>query len=296
MTSSAASLVPVNPTFGVLLTALLLGAAAVAGWFHLDPHPYKSRAREILLAGFRAAVQLALVSVVIAWAVKSVVGLLAFLVVMFAVAVRTAGRRITGNHTWWLTAAPIAAGVIPVVVALLATGLVPLKGVALIPITGILIGGALTVTVLAGRRALDELSQRRGEVEAAMALGFPDRDARMEIARPAASEALLPGLDQTRTVGLVTLPGAFVGMLLGGASPVLAGAVQLFVLIALMAVQAIAVAVTLELIARHRLHRPGPDARTVSSRGARRFRRVPEPSRPSDWVRPTSSRAPDRSA
>ncbi|MGW5479412.1 ABC transporter permease [Streptomyces sp. NPDC004008] len=282
MTSSAASLVPVNPILGVLLTALLLVAAVVAGWFHLDPHPYRSRAREILLAGFRAAVQLALVSVVITWAVKSMPGLLAFLVLMFAVAVRTAGRRITGNHTWWLTAAPIAVGVIPVVAALLATGLVPLKGVALIPITGILIGGALTVTVLAGRRALDELSQRRGEVEAAMALGFPDRDARMEIARAAASEALLPGLDQTRTVGLVTLPGAFVGMLLGGASPVLAGVVQLFVLIALMAVQTIAVAVTLELVARHRLYRPGPDARTGSSRGARRLRRVPAPSRPSD--------------
>lgn len=88
-----------------------------------------------------------------------------------------------------------------------------------------------------------------------MALGFLDRDARMEIARPAASEALLPGIDQTRTVGLVTLPGAFVGMLLGGASPVMAGAVQLFVLIALMAVQSIAVAVTLELVARHHLHR-----------------------------------------
>ena len=282
MTSSAASLVPVNPTLGILLTALLLVAVAVAGWFRLDPHPYKSRAREILLAGFRAAVQLALVSVVITWAVKSVLGLLAFLVVMFAVAVRTAGRRITGNRTWWLTAAPIAAGVIPVVVALLATGLVPLKGVALIPVTGILIGGALTVTVLAGRRALDELSQRRGEVEAAMALGFPDRDARIEIARSAASEALLPGLDQTRTVGLVTLPGAFVGMLLGGASPVLAGVVQLFVLIALMAVQAIAVAVTLELVARHRLYRPGPDTRPRSPRKARRFLRVPAPSRPSE--------------
>ncbi|MGW3361161.1 ABC transporter permease [Streptomyces bungoensis] len=282
VTSSAASLLPVNPTLGVLLTALLLVAAAVAGWCRLDPHPYKSRAREILLAGFRAAVQLALVSVVLTWAVKSAPGLLSFLVVMFAVAVRTAGRRITGNHTWWLTAAPIAASVTPVVVALLATGLVPFEGVALIPITGILIGGALTVTVLAGRRALDELSQRRGEVEAAMALGFPDRDARMEIARPAASEALLPGLDQTRTVGLVTLPGAFVGMLLGGASPFLAGVVQLFVLIALMAVQAIAVAVTLELVTRHRLYRPEADTRTGSLCRARRFFRGPAPSRPSE--------------
>ncbi len=126
---------------------------------------------------------------------------------------------------------------------------------ALIPVAGILIGGALTATVLSGRRALDELAARRGEVEAGMALGLLDRDARLEIVRPAASDALLPGLDQTRTVGLVTLPGAFVGMLLGGASPVEAGAVQLFVLVALMAVQVVAVATVLELVARGLLYR-----------------------------------------
>lgn len=141
------------------------------------------------------------------------------------------------------------------IAVLLLTGLLPVRGLALIPVTGILIGGALTATVLGGRRALDELTMRHGEVEAGMALGLLDRDARMEIARPAASEALLPGLDQTRTVGLVTLPGAFVGMLLGGASPVQAGAVQLFVLVALMAVQAVAVATVLELVARGRMYR-----------------------------------------
>ena len=258
MTLSAASLVPVNITLGVLLSVLLMVAAAVAAFFRLSPDSGTGRAREILVAGLRAAGQLSLVSLVIVWAAKSLPGLLAFLVVMFAVAVRTAGRRITSNNTWWLTAAPIATGVVPVVTALLLTGLVPLKGLVLIPITGILIGGALTVTVLAGRRSLDELALRNGEVEAAMALGLLDRDARMEVVRPAASDALLPGLDQTRTVGLVTLPGAFVGMLLGGAGPVMAGAVQLFVLIALMAVQSVAVAVTIELVARHRLHRPTP--------------------------------------
>ncbi|MFJ6808655.1 ABC transporter permease [Streptomyces anulatus] len=258
MTSSAASFVPVNLTLGVLLGVLLLVAAGVAARFQLSPDSRTDRAREIVIAGLRAAAQLALVSLVISWAVNNLAALLAFLLMMFAVAVRTAGRRITGNHTWWLTAAPIAAGVVPVVAALLLTGLVPLKGIALIPITGILIGGALTVTVLAGRRGLDELSQRQGEVEAAMALGLLDRDARLEIARPACSDALLPGLDQTRTVGLVTLPGAFVGMLLAGAGPLMAGAVQLFVLVALMAVQSVAVAVTVELVARHRLYRLEP--------------------------------------
>jgi putative ABC transport system permease protein len=242
-------LLPVNITFGAVLAVLLAVAATVAALAHLG------RAREIAVAGVRAAVQLAAVSLAIGWVVRSVPPLLGFLLLMYAVAVRTAGRRITGNATWWWAGLPIAAGVVPVVAALLLTGLVPLKGIALVPVTGILIGGALTVTVLGGRRALDELEQRRGEVEAGMALGLLDRDARLEVARGPASDALLPGLDQTRTVGLVTLPGAFVGMLLGGASPLLAGAVQLFVLVALMAVQAVAVATVLELVARGRLHR-----------------------------------------
>ncbi|MFE3152487.1 ABC transporter permease [Streptomyces sp. NPDC059218] len=242
-------LLPVNITLGVVLALLLAAAATVAALASLG------RAREILLAGLRAAVQLAAVSLLIGWVVRSLPPLLGFVALMYAVAVRTAGRRITRNHTWWWAALPIAAGVVPVVALLLLTGLVPVRGIALIPVTGILIGGALTATVLGGRRALDELTTRRGEVEAGMALGLLDRDARMEIARPAASDALLPGLDQTRTVGLVTLPGAYVGMLLGGASPVQAGAVQLFVLVALMAVQAVAVTTVLELVARGRLHR-----------------------------------------
>ncbi|MFC8696894.1 ABC transporter permease [Streptomyces parvus] len=242
-------LLPVSVTLGVVLAVLLVFAAAVAAWASLG------RSREILVAGVRAAAQLAAVSLLIGWVVRSVAPLLGFVVLMFAVAVWTAGRRITANRTWRWAAVPIGAGVLPVVGALLLTGLVPVRGVALIPVAGILIGGALTATVLSGRRALDELAARRGEVEAGMALGLPDRDARLEIVRPAASDALLPGLDQTRTVGLVTLPGAFVGMLLGGASPVEAGAVQLFVLVALMAVQVVAVATVLELVARGLLNR-----------------------------------------
>lgn len=242
-------LLPVTITLGVVLALLLAFAAAVAAWASLG------RSREIVVAGLRAAAQLGVVSLVIGWVIHSLAPLLGFVALMFVVAVWTAGRRITGNRSWRWAALPIGAGVLPVVGVLLLTGLVQVRGIALIPVTGILIGGALTATVLGGRRALDELGTRHGEVEAGMALGLLDRDARLEIARPAAADALLPGLDQTRTVGLVTLPGAFVGMLLGGASPVEAGAVQLFVLVALMAVQVVAVALVLELVARGWLHR-----------------------------------------
>jgi putative ABC transport system permease protein len=54
-------------------------------------------------------------------------------------------------------------------------------------------------------------------------------------------------------VGLVTLPGAFVGMLLGGATPLQAGAVQLLVLVLLLAVETVAVALMLELVCRGRV-------------------------------------------
>jgi ABC-type uncharacterized transport system, permease component len=132
------------------------------------------------------------------------------------------------------------------------SGLIPRQPIAVVPIVGILIGGAMTATTLAGRRALDALRTRHGEYEAALSIGLLPRDSALLVARDDAALALVPGLDQTRTVGLVTLPGAFVGMLLGGASPLQAAAVQLVVLVALLLVQSIAVLVTVELVARGR--------------------------------------------
>ncbi|GAA3414373.1 hypothetical protein GCM10018952_34630 [Streptosporangium vulgare] len=108
-------------------------------------------------------------------------------------------------------------------------------------------------------------------MEAALSLGFSERDAALEICRPPAAQALVPALDQTGTVGLVTLPGAFVGMLLGGAGPLQAGVVQLVVLVALLAAEAVAVVVTVELAARGLFgggQRPGAG----SSGGAGRVR------------------------
>jgi putative ABC transport system permease protein len=92
-------------------------------------------------------------------------------------------------------------------------------------------------------------------VEAALSLGFVDRDAAIEVIRPSARDALVPALDQTRTVGLVTLPGAFVGVLLGSGDPVQAGAAQVLVLVGLLAAETIAVLVTIELIARGGMRR-----------------------------------------
>jgi putative ABC transport system permease protein len=69
----------------------------------------------------------------------------------------------------------------------------------------------------------------------------------------AAAAAAIGRLGMSRAMATaslrVTLPGAFVGVLLGGGTAVQAGATQVLVLVALLAVEAIAVAVTVELVA-----------------------------------------------
>ena len=101
------------------------------------------------------------------------------------------------------------------IAVLVLTGAVPVTGIALVPVCGIVIGGAMTATSLCGRRALDELALRHGEYEAALSLGLRERDAAMLLTLPAAGQPMVPAMDQTAlTVGLVTLPGAFVGVLI----------------------------------------------------------------------------------
>jgi len=50
---------------------------------------------------------------------------------------------------------------------------------------------------------------------------------------------LTPVLDQSRTVGLVTLPGAFIGVLLGGGSAIEAGTAQLLAVVGLLAAETV---------------------------------------------------------
>ena len=245
------SVVDVGPRLAVVLIVLTALAAVAGRLSGLEQD------RPVVLAAVRATVQLAVVSAVLLVVVRSLLLSTGFVVLMLAVAAVTSAGRVTG-HTLRSpgalervlpTALPIVGGAAPVVALVLASGAVPLRGVAVIPIAGILIGGAMTATSLAGRRLRDELRDRRGEVEAALALGFLHRDAVLLVGRPVTATALVPVLDQTRTVGLVTLPGAFVGVLLGGGSPLDAGAAQLLVLVGLLAAQVLAIWAVTELVA-----------------------------------------------
>jgi len=242
----------VNPGVGLaVLCAVMAGCAAVVYRVTALGSPLVAPR-----AAMRGALQLAAVSLILAAALAQLWSSILVLLVMFAAAVWTAGRRAdAGRSSWWLAVA-LVAGIGTVLPLMLVSRVVPVEGVALVPVGGIVLGGAMTATSLAARKGLDAIEQRWGEVEAGLSLGLSVRDARLEVVRSAAGDALLPGLDQTRTVGLVTLPGAFVGVLLASGSAVQAGSVQILVLVGLLLAQTCAVAVTIELVAREAVHRP----------------------------------------
>jgi putative ABC transport system permease protein len=247
---TAGGTVVVGPVFFAVLGVLVAIAAGVALVGRLG------ESRAIVTASLRAVLQLGTVSLVITGVLHSWWATAGFVTLMLLVAIATSARRVATLRRGWPVAVPIAAGALPIAAGVVAAGTTPLTTVSVLPIAGILIGGAMTATSLAGRRALDELHARHGEYEAALALGFTDREAALLVCRETAGRALVPALDQTRTVGLVTLPGAFVGVLLGGGSAVQAGATQLLVLVALLAVESVAAAVVLELVAAGVLRSP----------------------------------------
>jgi putative ABC transport system permease protein len=229
-----------------LVTLLVLAlAASLVGRLGVE--------RSLATAAVRAVVQLALVSLVITAVLSHLAWSAVFAAAMFGVAVVTSSGRIGAWRVWPWVALAVAAGVLPVLAVIFVSGAVPLNGPSLVPMAGIIIGGAMTASSLSGRRVFAALRDEHGLYEAALSLGLPRPAAISEVIGRQLPEALVPGLDQTRTVGLVTLPGAFVGVLLGGGTPLQAGAAQIIVLIGLLATQAITVVVSAALIRSARL-------------------------------------------
>lgn len=206
-----------------------------------------------LVAAARAVVQLGVAALLIAAVVDSLALSVALVCVMFSMGVLTTTLRVEAARSWpWATLA-MAAGVLPVVAIVLATGTIPAEGIALIPIVGIIVGNAMTAHTLVGRRTFAALREEHGHYEACLSLGLLPGQAIREIIHRRAPEALLPGLDQVKTSGVVTLPGAFIGVMLGGGTPVQAATAQVLVLFGIMAAQTVTVGVAERLVSQRRL-------------------------------------------
>jgi putative ABC transport system permease protein len=151
-----------------------------------------------------------------------------FMVVVAALTIRHRAREVPGAFTIGL--ASIGAVAVVSLGVIFGFGIFPPEPEAIVPLAGMMIGNSMSATVLSARRVVDELTDKRLDVEARLALGLPWKDAARPHLRTALRTAMTPQIEQTKAVGLIALPGAMTGLILAGVEPVDAVQVQLAIM------------------------------------------------------------------
>lgn len=188
----------------------------------------------------RGVVQLAALSLILTGIITEPLWIALALLTMFAIASSVGARRMGwSGRNLVIAASAIALGVGVALTVVFATGALELTARYALAIGAMVIGNAMTVATLTGRNFTAAVADHWDEVEGWLALGARPRAATLSIARRSVRDALIPSIDQTKTTGLVVLPGAFVGAIFGGLSPLDAGRFQIVVLAAIMAAGAI---------------------------------------------------------
>jgi putative ABC transport system permease protein len=126
------------------------------------------------------------------------------------------------------------------------------------------IGNALAAGVLAVRRLVEAVAERRADLEARLALGLPWQEAAKPTVRNVLRTAIAPDIERIKALGVVVLPGAMTGLILAGVDPLDAVRVQLAIMYVILGSVA-TTTTTITLLGTRRLftadHRLRPLAR-----------------------------------
>jgi len=237
------------PTFIDVAIALVLVAIAIAvSRFWKIPVQ-----KEMSIGAVRAFIQL----VAVGYALKYIFALeslwlivLALLVMLTVGAYTAAGRVKQIERPFVISFIAMTLGSFITLGIMLATGLITLEARFVIPLGGMLISNSMNASTLTSKSITTAMKENRLAIEAALALGKSWREASKRFQREAATQGLVSILNFMKTVGIVALPGAMTGMILGGAEPLEAVLLQLIVGYMLLSAVTITTVITLELVVR----------------------------------------------
>lgn len=209
--------------------------------------------KELLIGSFRAVVQLTTIGFVLTYVFDAaspwLTTLLLVLMVYNATAVAAKrGQGIAGVRM--ISYVAMAAGLAVTLSVLVAFGTVQYQPSQVIPISGMIVGNAMVALGIAFGRLKDGFRQRRDEVEAKLCLGAPPLEAARSLVQDSVRAAMLPTVDSMKTVGIVQLPGMMTGLILAGASPLLA--IKYQIMVSFMLAGAVAIAAFIACFAAYR--------------------------------------------
>jgi putative ABC transport system permease protein len=234
--------------YGVAASVLLVGMA-----FFLVMREHLGLGREVLVASVRAAVQLVAVGALLLVLFKhtGLPGALAWVSAMVLLAGRVAGRRAKGlPRATKVATLAVAVGTTATLGLLIVGHVISSSGRVVVPVGGMVVTGAMQGASLTLQRMRDEAVTGRRAVEARLALGLASSAAFAPHLRTSLRTALIPAIDGTKVVGLISLPGATVGLLLAGVNPLTAIRYQVVVMYMLLGAAAVAAVVAGRLAVR----------------------------------------------
>ncbi|XP_057438395.1 protein ALUMINUM SENSITIVE 3 [Lotus japonicus] len=211
----------------VAATAVVFLAVGLSFWQKLGLEV------EMVVAVIRAFIQLSIIGFVLQFIFNQDNAgwiLLAYLF-MVSVAGYTAGQR--AKHVprgKYVAGVSILTGTAVTMFLLVLLSVFPFTPRYIIPIAGMMVGNSMTVTGVTMKRLRDDIKTQTNLVETALALGATPRQATHQQVKRALIIALSPVVDNTKTVGLISLPGAMTGLIMGGASPLEAIQLQIVVM------------------------------------------------------------------
>jgi putative ABC transport system permease protein len=224
---------------------LILIAVGIARWQGVG------LAQRLVLGAVRAVAQLVLVGYVLVslFALDRWYLVVAALLLMLLVATQAAVTRLPGSRRRLVmitgVAMLVASSVTLLYVSMLVVRVAPWYNPQyLIPLFGMIIGSAMNAAAIAAERLHSEITVRRAEIEAYLALGAHYHHASHHAVRQAMRATLMPTVNGLMVVGVVTLPGMMTGQILAGASPLMAIRYQIVVTF----MQAAAVAMTTAIV------------------------------------------------
>ncbi|XP_057549445.1 protein ALUMINUM SENSITIVE 3 [Amaranthus tricolor] len=188
---------------------------------------------EMIYSIFRAFLQLSIIGFVLQFIFNQ--GNISWIILaylfMVSVAGYTAGQR--AKHVprgMYVAGASILVGTAVTMLLLVVLNVFPFTPRYIIPVAGMMVGNAMTTTGVTMKRLRDDIKLQINLVETALALGATPSQATVQQVKRALVIALSPVMDNAKTVGLISLPGAMTGMIMGGASPLEAIQLQIIVM------------------------------------------------------------------
>ncbi len=224
--------------------------------------------RQLGLATLRTIVQLLLIGYVLRWifALDDLLAILALAVLMVLAAARAAVKRASRTFRgvgWRTFVTLVLCGLVTTIVVTAAVINVHpwYTPQYLIPLLGMVLGNSLNAVSLCLDTLLEQLRERRNEIEMELSLGASRWEAARDKLAEAVRRGMIPIINAMMVVGIVSLPGMMTGQILAGADPLQAVKYQIVVMFMIAAGTSLACVVMVLLVYR-RLFTPEHRLRT----------------------------------